>query len=148
MGLCPVVLSVALFALYLGAEVAGSGLLWFWDSDLLWRLLSDRARSWGWCAGEAAAIGLRTRPISRQVIRPGRKDRVRRRILLIWENAAQDGDLRIVDEEMEREAAESASVSAVLWRNCHKKSESPAPISAPWQRYAQLQLFAPSERKS
>ena len=138
MGLCPVVLSVALFALYLGAEVAGSG--------LLWRLLSDRALSWGWCAGEAAAIGLRTRPISRQVIRPGRKDRVRRRILLIWENAAQDGDLPIVDEEMECEAA--ASVSAVLWRNCHKKSESPAPISAPWQRYAQLQLFAPSERKS
>lgn len=58
MGLCPVVLSVALFALYLGAEVAGSGLLWFWDSDLLWRLLSDRARSWGWCAGEACGRAL------------------------------------------------------------------------------------------
>jgi hypothetical protein len=38
MGLCPVVLSVALFDLYLGAEVAGSGLLWFWGSGLLWRL--------------------------------------------------------------------------------------------------------------
>jgi hypothetical protein len=40
------------------------------------------------------------------------------------------------------------AICPVLWRNCHKKFERPAPISGAWQRFAQSQRFAPSELKS
>jgi hypothetical protein len=50
---------------------------------------------------------------------------------------------RMRDFRMERIAR-----IAVLWRNCHKKFDGRAPISAAWQKFVRSRRFAQSERKS